>query len=143
MIQSIARRTLRAPATVRGTGLFTAKRSTLVLRPAEAGHGLKIHRDDMPYALPFDVSVRNVAPMPGVPGRNTVLAADPALITGSHNPFLATVEHVLSALAGAGITDALIECDGPEPPSATARRSPSSGRSRTRASSSSRRLSPL
>lgn len=116
MTAGVTRRTLRSPAALSGLGLFTARKSTLSLRPAAAGHGLKIHRTDMPYALPFEADAAHVGAMPGLPGRNTVLLADPALIAGSHNPFLATVEHVLSALAGLGITDALLECDGPEVP---------------------------
>lgn len=110
------RSTVARPAVVRGIGLFTARESTLTIHPAESGHGLKVHRTDMPYALPFEAHVQHVGQMPHLPGRNTVLMADPAVSPGSHNPFLATVEHVLSALAGLGITDALIECDGPEVP---------------------------
>lgn len=113
---NLARSTVAGPALVRGVGLFTAREASLTIRPAEAGHGLKIHRTDMPYAQPVPATAAHVGAMPSLPGRNTVLTADPALIASAHNPFLATVEHVMSALAGLGITDALLECDGPEVP---------------------------
>ena len=51
--------------------------------------------------------------MADVPGRNTTPALDPS---DDLSPAIATVEHVLSALAGLGISDALILVDGPELP---------------------------
>jgi UDP-3-O-[3-hydroxymyristoyl] N-acetylglucosamine deacetylase len=78
----------------------------MALHPAPADHGIVFRRTDLGgHDLParFDlVADTRLA---------TVLAdrADPALRVG-------TVEHVMAALAGCGIDNALIEVDGPELP---------------------------
>jgi UDP-3-O-acyl-N-acetylglucosamine deacetylase len=102
------RRTLAATAQVRGPGLFTGRPATLRLLAAPTGTGLRFRRagaPDVPATIGF-----LAPPPPGIPGRNTSLAP----VAGAH-PFL-TVEHVLSALVGLGITDAALELDGPEVP---------------------------
>lgn len=104
----MTRRTLAAPATVRGAGLFTGASATLRVLPATAGVGLVFRRagaPDVPAAIVF-----LAPPPPGLPARNTSLAP----VAGAR-PIL-TVEHILSALVGLGITDATIELEGPEVP---------------------------
>lgn len=107
---------LRGPAVVRGTGLFTSRDATLTIRPAEAGHGFVFRRTDLPGSLPIPALAAHCTADPALPSRNTTLIADPRRPTSVSNPTIATVEHVLSALAGLGVTDALIEVDGPEVP---------------------------
>lgn len=109
----LPRRTLSRTAEVVGTGLFTGRPAILRMRSAPAGTDLVFRRSDLresqatPDYIPAHISA--LAPQPaGIPARNTNLGAHPAGII--------TVEHILSAITGLGITDALLELDGPEVP---------------------------
>jgi UDP-3-O-acyl N-acetylglucosamine deacetylase len=111
---ALPRRTLSRPAAVRGAGLFSARPVELVLRPGDAG--LVFRRVDLPGSPVIPARVEHVVDDPRAlglalpsPPRNTVLA-----IRGG--AFVMTTEHVLSALGGMGVTDAMIDLDGPEPP---------------------------
>jgi UDP-3-O-acyl-N-acetylglucosamine deacetylase len=103
------RRTLARPtALLEGPGLFTAKPASARILPSASG-GLRFRRIDIPGSPFIPATVTSLAePPPGIPARNTTLAAGGLTIL--------TVEHILSALAGAGITDATIEIAGPEVP---------------------------
>lgn len=103
------RRTLARPATLEGRGLFTAQPARLTLSPAPAGSGLVFRRTDLPGSPAIPALATHVLPE----SRRTLLSAvpgDPAA------PSVQTVEHILSALAGLGITDAVIDLAGPEVP---------------------------
>jgi UDP-3-O-[3-hydroxymyristoyl] N-acetylglucosamine deacetylase len=99
------RRTLKSSIGCVGTGLHSGRRVSLVLRPAPVGAGIRFRRTDTGFEVPalFDrvVDTRLCTAL-GEPG-------DPA-----HS--IATVEHVMAALAGCGVDDALVEVDGPEAP---------------------------
>jgi UDP-3-O-acyl N-acetylglucosamine deacetylase len=103
------RRTLRRPtAPLAGVGLFTGAPATARILPAPGG-GLRFLRVDLRGSPPIPASAAFIAePLPRIPARHTALAAGGASVL--------TVEHILSALAGAGVTDALVEVDGPEVP---------------------------
>lgn len=107
---------LSAAVMVRGAGLFTAHVSSLTIQPAAAGHGIVLRRVDLPDSPPILALCSHVTTDPRLPGRNTTLIADPSRPASPTNATIATVEHVLSALAGLGVTDAVIEVDGPEVP---------------------------
>jgi UDP-3-O-[3-hydroxymyristoyl] N-acetylglucosamine deacetylase len=99
------RRTLKSSIGCVGIGVHSGRRAGLVLRPAPAGAGLLFRRRDLGLDIParFD----NVT--------------DTRLCTTLAHPHfpearIGTVEHVLAALAGCGIDDAIIEVDGPEVP---------------------------
>ena len=103
--------TLQSSAAVQGFGLFTSKPASLFILAAEPGHGITFRRADVPVSIRAEIG--HLAPQPpGIPARNTALAAP------NHNPpvTVLTTEHVLSALVGLGITDAIIELDGAEVP---------------------------
>jgi UDP-3-O-acyl N-acetylglucosamine deacetylase len=104
----IPRRTLAAPVEVVGIGLFTGSHATLRIAPAEPGEGLTFRRAGAEAPIPGRIDAL-AAPPPGAPARNTSLAAAPGAA-------ILTVEHLLSALVGLNITEALIEVDGPEIP---------------------------
>lgn len=110
---NLERTTVSGDASVPGVGLFTARPATLRIRPAD--DGLAFRRIDLPGAPRLPVRCERLVDLPGLPpamnARNTTLAV-------ADNPaaFVATTEHILSALAGLGITDALLELDGPEVP---------------------------
>ena len=101
--------TLAKPASISGRGLFTGLESTLRILPAAAGTGIRVCRDDAPQAE-YPATVAQVFTPPNLPGRNTCVAA-----TGGGSPVL-TVEHVMSALTGLGVTDAVLELHGYEIP---------------------------
>jgi UDP-3-O-[3-hydroxymyristoyl] N-acetylglucosamine deacetylase / 3-hydroxyacyl-[acyl-carrier-protein] dehydratase len=96
--------TLTKSASVSGSSLHTGERVTLTLHPAPPGHGRKFRRKDLPDEPTIDARIENVKTVE----RSTTL--------GEGNVKVHTVEHVLSALAGLGVDNALIEMDANEPP---------------------------
>lgn len=97
-------RTLASSASLKGTALHTGENVTLTVRPAPVGHGFKFKRIDLPDEPVVDARVESV---------KTVERAT-TLVEGSVK--IHTVEHVISALAGLGVDNALIEMDANEPP---------------------------
>jgi UDP-3-O-acyl N-acetylglucosamine deacetylase len=100
----IPARTLRSEAVLTGIGLHTGQTVTVRLQPAEAGSGLRFVRCDLTDKPA--VSVQDVDPH-SAPFR-MALKKDKAEVH--------TVEHLLAALSGSGVTDCLIEIDGQEVP---------------------------
>ena len=101
-VETGRRRTLKAPIGCVGTGLHSGHRAALTLRPAEAGRGIVFRRTDLGIEIPalFD------------------RVTDTRLCTaiGEGEARIGTIEHVMAALAGTGIDDAIVEVDGPEVP---------------------------
>ena len=97
-------RTLAAPAKVSGTALHTGETVNLTILPAPPGYGFKFRRTDLPDEPLITAAASNV---------RTVERAT-TLVEG--NAKIHTVEHVLSALAGLGADNAIIEMDANEPP---------------------------
>ena len=101
-----ARRTPAAAVTLRGIGLFTGAPASLTIAPdAEGRAGIWFLRRGAPAVAAV---AANVVQPPELPGRCTCIGRE-------RNIFL-TVEHVLSALVGLGLTNAVITLDGPEVP---------------------------
>ncbi len=99
------RRTLKAAIGCVGIGLHSGRRASLTLHPATAGTGILFRRTDIGLEIParFDHVV------------------DTRLCTALGAPEaphlrISTVEHVMAALAGCGVDDAVVELDGPEVP---------------------------
>ncbi len=97
-------RTLATSSSLTGTSLHTGEQVTLTIHPAAAGHGFKFRRKDLPDEPLIDAHISHV---------RTVERAT-TLVEG--NAKIHTVEHVLSALTGMGVDNALIEMDANEPP---------------------------
>ena len=97
-------RTLQKSASLTGTSLHTGENVTLTLHPAPPNHGFKFRRKDLPDEPIVEAKVENV---------RTVERAT-TLVEGSAK--IHTVEHVISALTGLGVDNALIEMDANEPP---------------------------
>ncbi len=98
-------RTLRTAIDCVGVGVHSGRQSRLVLRPAPAGTGIVFRRVDLGVDIParFDhVIDTRLCTVIGLPGRREASVG--------------TVEHVMAALAGLGISNAIIEVDGPEVP---------------------------
>ncbi len=93
--------TLREAIAFEGVGLHTGAPARVRVAPAPAGFGIRFRLDDaVEFPARADYVVETV--------RATVLGV------GEHR--VSTVEHLLSALLGSGIDDALIEVHGPEIP---------------------------
>lgn len=96
--------TLADSTSLEGTSLHTGEKVTLTLKPAPTGHGFKFRRVDMPDQPFIDADVDKVQTVE----RATTLAEGSVKVH--------TVEHVLSALVGMGVDNAIIEMDANEPP---------------------------
>ena len=99
-----ARRTVGARVVLEGIGLHLGRQCRLTFAPAAPGAGIVFRRVDLP----------------GVP--ETPATVERAILTerrtqlGEGDGALHTVEHVLAAIAGAGVDDIHIEMDSAEPP---------------------------
>lgn len=96
--------TLEKPASLEGTSLHTGEKVTLTLQPAPENHGIKFRRVDLEDKPFISASVEKVQKVE----RATTIA------DGGVN--VHTVEHVLSALTGMGVDNAIVEMDANEPP---------------------------
>ena len=99
----LKQRTLASQIKAAGIGLHTGKKISLHLKPAQSDSGIIFQRTDV-NSRPIKASLENVF--------------DTRLSTSLSNSEvkISTVEHLLSALAGLGIDNALVELDGPEVP---------------------------
>ena len=96
--------TLASSASLAGVSLHNGEKVTLTLHPAPVDHGFKFRRSDLKDQPTVDALAANV---------RTVERAT-TLVEG--NVKVHTVEHVLSALTGLGVDNAIIEMDAMEPP---------------------------
>ena len=96
--------TLAKSASLSGSSLHTGEKVTLTLHPAPPGHGRKFKRKDLADEPVIDARIDHVKTVE----RSTTIVEGSAKVH--------TVEHVLSALAGMGVDNALIEMDASEPP---------------------------
>jgi UDP-3-O-[3-hydroxymyristoyl] N-acetylglucosamine deacetylase len=98
--------TFRADIALTGIGLHTGRPARLKLRPAPEGHGIVFVRKD--------VTGRDQR----VPARWDIVDQTPLCtrLVNSDGVSVSTVEHLMAALAGCGVLNALVELDGPEVP---------------------------
>ena len=96
-------RTLAADVHVSGVGLHTGKEVNLTIKPSVEG-GFVFHRTDLEDAEPIKAVASNVVSTQ----RGTTIGKD--------NNTVSTIEHLMAALSGSGIQNAIIEIDGPECP---------------------------
>jgi UDP-3-O-[3-hydroxymyristoyl] N-acetylglucosamine deacetylase len=94
---------LGGPTTCRGVGLHGGERVTMTLRPAAPGTGIVFRRVDAGAEIPALWT-------------NTVNAALCTVLSNGEGIEIKTVEHLMAALAGSGIDNAIIELDGAEVP---------------------------
>ncbi|QYK40665.1 MAG: UDP-3-O-acyl-N-acetylglucosamine deacetylase [Paracoccaceae bacterium] len=98
--------TLKSDVAFAGVGLHSGRPVRLVLRPASADYGIWFRRTDLQTGDTM-VPARWDAV---VPSRLCTLVAN------AEGVQVSTVEHLMAALAGTGVQNALIEIDGPEVP---------------------------
>jgi UDP-3-O-[3-hydroxymyristoyl] N-acetylglucosamine deacetylase len=96
------RRTLGRAVEAHGVGLHSGTEIRMELQPAAAGSGITFYRRDLRVEIPA------LYARVGETRLGTVLVRDDARV--------GVIEHLMAALSGAGIDDARIELDGPEPP---------------------------
>jgi UDP-3-O-[3-hydroxymyristoyl] N-acetylglucosamine deacetylase len=102
----IHQHTLAGPAICAGVGLHTGEHVRLSIRPAPAGSGIVFVR--------ADVKDRdNRVPVSGDAVVGTRLGT---VIANAEGVTVATIEHLMAALAALGVDNAVIELDGPEIP---------------------------
>src|ERR1700755_43154 len=99
--------TLRQQTAVSGIGVHSGLPATLTILPAEADTGIVFVRCGVGGQPDREVRATFRA----------VTATEFQTVLGdAHGPLCSTAEHVLAALSGLGIDNAVIEIDGPEVP---------------------------
>ncbi len=97
-------KTIKTPVTLMGHGLHTGKKVTLTIKPSPENTGIRFLRKDIGEDAFVEADARLVSDT----SRGTTLEKNGMRI--------ATAEHVLSAITGMDIDNAIIEVDCPETP---------------------------
>jgi UDP-3-O-[3-hydroxymyristoyl] N-acetylglucosamine deacetylase len=100
----VGQRTLKNSIRASGVGLHTGKKVLMTLRPAAPDTGIVFRRTDLPEAVDIPAHAESVG--------DTMLGT--SLVNGEAR--VSTVEHLLSAFAGLGIDNAIVELSAPEVP---------------------------
>ncbi len=99
-------KTTVAPAIIAGVGVHTGDRVRLAVRPAPVGMGIVFVRTDV-------TDRDNRIP---VSGEAVVDARLNTMIENAAGVRLSTIEHLMAAFAALGVSNAVVEVDGPELP---------------------------
>ncbi|MCI0505708.1 MAG: UDP-3-O-acyl-N-acetylglucosamine deacetylase [Gammaproteobacteria bacterium] len=105
-LASITQKTLSQPITYVGIGLHTGCKAAMVVRPAEPDSGINFLRKDAPPGKGF-IAAR---------WYDVVETHMSTVLGNQYGVTISTVEHLMAALHGCGVDNALIEIDGPEIP---------------------------
>ena len=100
----IRQRTLKNTIRATGVGLHSGEKVYLTLKPAPVDSGIVFRRVDLEPAVDIPARAENV----GETTMSTTLVRDGVKVD--------TVEHLLSAMAGLGIDNAVVELSAPEVP---------------------------
>ena len=99
-------RTINSPISFSGVGLHSGKQIKITIKPAGANVGVLFVRTDVKdFESVVEAKYSNVT--------KTMLGTT---ITNAFGVEVATVEHLMAALYGAGVDNAIIDIDGPETP---------------------------
>lgn len=98
--------TLKSPAAFTGVGLHGGAPVRMVVRPAPADHGIWFRRTDVADLDPLVLAHWDMV-------KPSQLCT---VIENGDGVSVSTIEHIMAALAGFAIHNALIEIDGPEVP---------------------------
>ncbi len=96
--------TIKEEVTISGAGIHSGKFVTLIIKPAPGNSGIQFQRTDLPGKPVIKADVDNVVET----NRSTTLEANGGRVN--------TVEHLMAALFGMEIDNALIEINGEEVP---------------------------
>lgn len=97
-------RTLKSEINISGVGLHTGEKANITICPAQANHGYKFQRVDLPEQTIINADVELVV----ATDRGTTLEFKGARVY--------TTEHILAAVYGCQIDNVLIKIDAPEVP---------------------------
>jgi len=100
----INQRTLAKPVSCTGVGMHSGKPVCVTIKPAPVNHGVKFVRTDLPNNPIISAHFHSVV--------DTSLAT----VIGSDGIIVSTIEHLMAALAGLSIDNALVEMDDYEVP---------------------------
>ena len=99
--------TLCEQAVLSGVGVHSGLPVTLTIHPADAGTGIRFIRTRLEGRRDRDIAA----------DINSVTATEFATVLGdASGPLVSTAEHVLAALRGLAVDNAVVEIDGPEAP---------------------------
>jgi UDP-3-O-[3-hydroxymyristoyl] N-acetylglucosamine deacetylase len=99
--------TLCDQAVLHGIGVHSGLPVTLILHPAEADTGIRFIRTGLEQSREREIRADIYS----------VTATEFATVLGDESgPLVSTAEHVLAALRGLGVDNAIVEIDGPEAP---------------------------
>ncbi len=104
-IEVVWQRTLKTSIHCSGIGLHSGAKVTMMLRPAPVGTGIRFLRGDIAGAPEIEALWSNAI--------ETRLCTS---IANGDGVRVATIEHLMSALYGCGIDNAIVEIEGPEVP---------------------------
>ena len=102
---AVLQRTLKSAISCTGIGLHSGEKVSMTLQPADMNTGIVFRRSD--------VAGEGVE-IPAI--YDNVIDTRMCTTIGAHGKTVATVEHLMAALAGAGIDNAVIEVGGAEVP---------------------------
>ena len=104
MTTAVRQKTVRRSGTIRGTGIHTGEQAAVTVRPASRDGGIRFLKHGKEI---------------GRMGAHGPHLADPRLrcsFVGEGTDRILTVEHLLAACYGLGLTNAVIDVEGPEIP---------------------------
>lgn len=97
-------KTINKPFTVSGVGLFTGSQVTLTAMPAPVNTGVVFRRLDIPDTPCIKAHL------------DAVKATPRCTIIGSQDFSISTIEHLMAAFSAMGISNIIVDLDGPEVP---------------------------
>lgn len=103
-MRAIVQKTIQDNISTVGIGLHSGAKVRMTIKPADEGAGILFARTDLDSRMTIKACLENVVDT----SRATTLGANGASVS--------TVEHLLSACAGLGVDNVLVELDGPELP---------------------------
>src|SRR5690625_4156149 len=96
--------TVARPVYFSGPGLHTGHPCNMSVGPAPVDYGIRWQRIDLPGEPMIPAAV------------SAVTGTERATTIGQGDAYVQTIEHVMAALAGLGVDNAIVQIDGPEPP---------------------------
>jgi UDP-3-O-[3-hydroxymyristoyl] N-acetylglucosamine deacetylase len=102
-VAAAAQQTLKTAISCRGVGLHSGRKVTMTLSPAPPDSGIVFRRSDAGAEI-------------GASWANSVASPLSTVLSNGEGITIGTVEHVMAALGGAEIDNAVVVLDGPEAP---------------------------
>jgi len=103
---TVSQKTLRQSIPYVGIGLHTGKKVSMIVKPAEINSGINFIRKDVPSG----------EGMISAHWYNVVDTQMSTMIGNEYKHSINTIEHLMAALRGCGVDNAIVEIDGPEVP---------------------------